>query len=415
MGLGRLFRMATVLLFCVLKAAAAAAGPGTDREGTETAAPALIELRKSFRPAPRPGRQTADPAGTERAVSPAGPAPTELRRLNAAAAALGESLQSSGTLRLPGIGGRVLVLEESITPVFEFDTGHRAILDAHGAIAPAVADEISRTWPGFAVVRPAPGDGLRGMIGGLLDAAGYESVLRAIPLTFGRGVWVRFTPDFLILRTERDLLDGETRAVSVVEDADALPAELRELAAEQRVRVVELTLAGLPAGSDHAPWRDPSGRVTTMGSDRLAPLLGEIAAALGLTLGPPDEFSSRPGDGPARSGRVIRRGETAVLVLDDPDPGAGNGQTRIALSGLGDLTAAVGALLRHFGMEAIGPTVELHRAFSHDAGPRFVIGVPGWLAQVGNRRLLITGAELPQPVRLFLTREGLDIFEYRSR
>lgn len=420
MKLGRQFAIGTALLVIAFASGAPAAevSPTPDAPGSAGAA-AEIELRKTFRSAPRPGRQPAR-AGDGRRSGGSGTreegsiTPSAARRIAAAAAALGEPLQSSGTLHLPGIDGPGLVVREQLTPVLEFGTGRRVIVDLHGAIPPGVSNEIGQLWPGYAVVHPPAGGDLRSLIGSLLDAAGYESVLRSAPVTLGRGATIRFTPDFVILRNERDLLDGETRALSVVEPAEALPAELRELAADQRVRIVELTPDGAPSGTDRAPWSDPYGRVTTAGGDRLAPLLGEIAAELGLASESPGGIFSRPGARPARSGRVISRGETEVLLLDDSAQGSGGG-SQVVLTGRADLNAAIGALLAHFGVPAIGPSVELYRPPSRGGAPRFVIGVPGWLAQVGERRLLITGAALPQQVRLFLTREGLDIFEYRTR
>ena len=80
-----------------------------------------------------------------------------------------------------------------------------------------------------------------------------------------------------------------------------------------------------------------------------------------------------------------------------------------------DLPEAIAVLLMRFGITAIGPTVEFYRAPPPGSPPRFVISVPGWLAESGGRRLLITGARLPPLVRLYLTREGIDIFEYRVR
>ena len=87
----------------------------------------------------------------------------------------------------------------------------------------------------------------------------------------------------------------------------------------------------------------------------------------------------------------------------------------IPLHSSSDLPEAIGALLRRFGIPAIGPMVEFYRAVNPDLTRRFVISVPGWLAEFGGRRLLITGATPSPLVRLYLTREGIDIFEYRIR
>ena len=75
----------------------------------------------------------------------------------------------------------------------------------------------------------------------------------------------------------------------------------------------------------------------------------------------------------------------------------------------------IGALLKSCNIPSIGPTVEFFRDPAPGSPRRFVISVPGWLAESGGRRLLITGAAVPLLVRLYLTREGIDIFEYRIR
>jgi hypothetical protein len=221
------------------------------------------------------------------------------------------------------------------------------------------------------------------LIASVLAAAGYESVETQKTLEFGRGSTVRVTPDFLIQRAARDLLHGELRAVSVVDPADSLPPELRELAAEHRVRLVEIDADGRPAGPDRAPWRDPTGRVTTVDTREPAMLLAEIGAALGLAT----DHAALPPDGPVRGD-----GSGADPALD-----------------------AVGMLLARSGVAAIGPLVELYRPSAARPRGRFVISVPGWLAEHGGRRLLITGAPPPPLMRLYLTREGIDIFEYRLR
>jgi len=345
-------------------------------------AAADIELRKTFRSDPRARSGNFQPSTRPYAANTP-PATVEADgstppRIVAAAAALGEQLQSSGTLFLPGVGERGLVLPGSTAPVLEIANGRHLIIDANRAIAPELAAEIERVWPGFSVLQPPADADLREVIGSLLDAAGYDSVLRAAPVTFGRDVSIRLAPDFVVLRSERDLLEGETRAISVVDRADALPAELRELADDFRVRIVELTGDGAPAGPERAAWRDATGRVTTMESARLAPVLGEIALDLGLE---------------------IEQSKAVPSVL----------------ASCTDLPEAIGNLLENFGVPAIGPTVEFYRAHPAGSTPRFVISVPGWLVEPEGRKLLITGASLPSLVRLYLTRQGIDIFEYRIR
>ncbi len=300
----------------------------------------------------------------------------------------------------------------------ETAAGRHLIIDRDHTIDPDVAGAISRRWPGFSVIQPPAGANLRDVIGSTLDAAGYDSVLRSAPLIFGRGVTIRVNPDFVVLRSERDLLEGETRAISVVAPDEALPSELRELAGKHRVRIVELTPDGAQAGFDRAPWRSTAGRVTAVESARLAAIIEGVAVALGFSIERQVLLPPAAGEPAISADLRIGRDGDATLVFERDDPSirehlAFRGETAIVMKSTGDLPDAIGSLLKRFDIPSIGRVVEFYRAPSSGSPPRFVISVPGWLAESGGRRLLITGAALPTLVRLFLTREGIDIFEYR--
>ena len=422
--LERMIRSAPVLFVAVLIVCGSESVPGGIEKGYAAEGSADIELRKSFRSTHRVGSHTSrsltrsgvgdapGDADDSREIVPA--------QLGAFAEALGEHLQSSGTLHLPGIGEKGIVLQASTTPILETAAGRHLILDRDRTIDPGVVDGISRRWPGFSVVQPPVGANLRDMIGSTLDAAGYDSVLRLAPLIFGRGVTIRLSPDFVVHRSERDLLAGETRAISVVNPVDALPAELRELAGEHRVRIVELTPDGAPAGVDRTPWRDPGGRVTTMGAAKVTAIIEEIAGAFGFLVERNVQLPAAAGESGIQAQLRISREGDAIFVFENDDPRihehlASRGETAIVMNSFADLPQSIASLLRRFGMTAIGPTVEFYRALPGGSPPRFVISVPGCLAESAGRRLLITGATIPPLVRLYLTREGIDIFEYKIR
>ncbi len=421
--LEKLIRRATALLIGIL-ALGASAGASRGAETGSGAAPPEIELRKSFRSLRRVGQQLSGGGRENRAGvdpgTPAGQPGVDPPRLGGVADALGEQLQSSGTLHLPDVGGGGIVLQAANTPILETVTGRHLILDRDRTIAADVVEGISRRWPGFLVVQPPAGAGLQTIIDTLLDAAGYDAVLRDAPLTFGRGITLRITPDFIVLRSDRDLLAGETRAISVVEPAEVLPPELRELAGQHRVRIVELTAAGEPAGSEQAPWRDSAGRVTTVEATRAAPVIEEIALALGCTVERRVPFPATA-EAPARTADLgIGRDAKTHYVFARADPGnresAGDSrEAAITVKSAAALPEAIGTLIERLGLTAIGPAVEFYRAAKPGARRRFVIGVPGWLVESGGRRLLITDVAPPPLVRLYLTREGIDLFEYRIR
>ena len=351
---------------------------------------------------------------------PPGPPKTPAGRppLGAVAEALDEQLQSLGTLHLPDVGEGGVVLQGATTPILATAAGRHLIIDRGRTIDPGLVDAIPRRWPGYSVVQPPAGSNLRDVVGLVLDAAGYDSVLRSAPLLFGRSATLQVTPDFVVLRSESDLLTGETRAISVVDPAEALPPELRALAGEYRVRIVELTPDGAPAGVDAAPWRDAAGRVTTMESARLTSIIEELAVALGLSVERHAALPAMAGQPSASADLRISRDEIAAYVFEKPDqPAPGylddTGDAKLVLRSAADLLPAIGALLARFDIPAIGPVVEFYRAPPPDSTRRFVISVPGWLAESGGRRLLITGATPPPLARLYLTRQDIDIFEYR--
>ena len=394
---------------------------GSAEDDPSATGPPDIELRKSFRPA-HAGRHASRSeirSGAEGDSSAPYDAGGDVRpHLNAVAQALGEQLQSTGTLHLPDIGVGGLVLHAATTPILETAAGRHLIVDADRTIDAGMVDQIARRWPDFSVVHPPAGADLRDVMGSVLDAAGYDSVLRSAPLIFGRGATIRLTPDFVVLRSEHDLLAGETRALSIVDATDAIPPELRELAAEHRVRIIELTRDGASVGFDQAPWRDPAGHVTTMETARLAPILAEVAEALGLSVERRVPLPAAAGEpGVSADLRISRNGD-ATRVFENSGQNfreqlVNQGETAIMLHSAAGLPEAIGLLLSRFGIPAIGPSVEFYRPSKTASQRRFVITLPGWLAEANGRRLLITGTTPPPLLRLYLTREGIDIFEYR--
>ena len=374
-----------------------------------------ITLRKSFPSRTAPGAEAAgvaadpSPGGRPGRRGAAVPAPPSGAGVAAALEAVGETVVIGGVLHLPDIGGGDVTLDTATTPLLELPDGRRLIIDASGSVPAGTARDIERRWSAYGVVRVTEGAGARALLAAVLPAAGYASLLRETPITFGRDATVRIVPDYVVLRREDDLLAGLTRAVSVVDDpADALPFELREMAAAHRILVLDLLdRDGSPVA--RPPWRDPRGTLTTVGAAGPALVLGELAEALDVGVEPTGESGTL----------MFTRGTATALVSTRPGAppaGAGEAPPRIAAGSIPELPQAVGDLLAALGIPAIGPTVEFFRSPARAAAQsRFTITVPGWLAEAGGRRLLVTGAALPVPLRLFLAREGIDILEYRER
>lgn len=395
---------------------------------------ARIELHKSFRAPARPESGVGSPPDV-RAGIPAGGeqgagrfAAGDASRTPgtgvaaALAEALDETLVTSGTMHLPGVGGRGLTLDAAATPLVDFATGRRVVLDPSGSIASADAAEIRRLWPAFAVLGRTPGQGTRELLDALLASSGYASVLRDSPVRFGRAASVRLRPDFVILKRDGDLLDGATRTLTVVGSAaERVPGELRELAARHRIIVTEVDEEGRPLSRGPDPWRDPAGRVTTVECRSGLVVFAELAEALGLEVERRARIAGGPGSPEIVADLRIAGGDAqALLFASAPDAStlealAAAGAQVSVVPRKSDLKATIGVLLERFGIAAIGPVVEFSRPAAPGIRPRFEISVPGWLAIAGGRRLLVTDAEPPEDLRLYLAREGIDIFAYRVR
>ena len=155
-----------------------------------------------------------------------------------------------------------------------------------------------------------------------------------------------------------------------------------------------------------APWRDASGRVTTMEAARLAPVLEEIAAALGLAV--ERRVPSRPRRGAGRQRRPAdepRRTRSLVFEKSARQAGVAGPRRRCGdraacgrRSAGGDRRAA-----RRFGIPAIGPTVELYRppppggAAVRDHRPGLARRVRRAQAPDHRCRAAAAGAALPDP------------------
>jgi hypothetical protein len=420
-------RTGSAAFFAVLLLAPFLAGAGTARAEGESGAPDLI-LRKSFsRPAKRAGALPASPQLPGAAAAPPASAPggagaeqrtaaveRRTEAITRVATLLGERLVVEGTLYLRDGRGPGMALDNGRTPLVDLGSGRQVILAA-GAEVPA--DEIRARWPGLGVVSLASGD-LRETLGAFLAAAGYAMVLRDTPVAIGREAVVRFRPDFVVQKEGDALLPADTYLLFVLPSpGEALPAELREAAREHRLELGEVFESGEPPPAP-SPWRDPRAPLTTVRARHPGVLVGEVAEALGIAVERKVPCLAALGEGAPEvvaDLRIARGTKRSLVFFHEIDADAAR---RLAEAGEDVLIAAPGApadaivarVLERFGIPRIGPTVQFHRP-----GPagRFTIDAPGWLAdREGGGRVLITPASLGTQLRLYLTREGIGVFEY---
>lgn len=381
---------------------------------------AEIILRKSFPPRspPVPGEEQPPrpAAGDAPAGSPAAPAAAAGEAggeaLSRGVAAIGERYVGAGVLHLPQVPAPGAILDLSRTPVVELANGRRLILDYRSVLDLDTAAAVAARWPAYRVV-PLPAGGLRERIGAILAGSGYAAVDTGAEVSFGHGASVvRIRPDFVVLKGRDDLLHGRTLALSVVDSPrGAVPPELRDLAAERGVAVSDLLNDGRGAVPLVTPWRDPAGRVTTVIAGDAGLVAAEIARVLGHEV---RRLRSAGGYG---SGWAIGP-DGGELVLAPPadesadSPSTSAGALEVPRDGEG-FAAVLGRLFERLELGAIGPVVEFTRPDPTTGASPFLVSVPGWLVEHGGRRLLVTAAAPPEPLRLFLVREGIDLFEYR--
>jgi hypothetical protein len=226
---------------------------------------------------------------------------------------------------------------------------------------------------------------------------------------------VRIVPDFLLLKRPESLLDGDLYIINVLDaPGEALPGEIRDLAREHRITVVEIL--PVPRGGTAfrgAPVRfNPSRKITA--SDTRA-LLGEVFALMGLDAREQFVYRFAEGDDPGlllevkadlfvegndrsvlvsfrdiapRIRRALEGRDVVSLVFDDGDP----------------LPHVLGRVLSSFGFSYSGPAVEFFRP-----DDRFSISVPGFYFLVRGRPTLLTAEALSPRIASLLAGSGIDV------
>lgn len=144
---------------------------------------------------------------------------------------LGEKWLDQGMLYLPTPSGGEVVLSLEEYPVARFSTGVQELIDFGGSLSADVRGLVEDTWRDYTVVSLAGSEGAAGMIDRVLRASGYHSVSGGLarPLVIGEDVAVAIPARWVVLRTEKSLLEGEVILVKEVPEQPgyALSAALR--------------------------------------------------------------------------------------------------------------------------------------------------------------------------------------------
>jgi len=317
---------------------------------------------------------------------------------------IGEEVSTSGTLSLPYPHGNAITIDNSTYPLLQVSTGRDLILDIDARMPEDWKTRIEDRWPGYRVI-PLPREGdFPDLLQEVLDAGGFHSLSRSERLSFGRDPEVSITPDFIVIKTPESLLDGELYVINVLESpVQALPREIRQLAEEHSITVVEILPVPGPAQSpDRAPSSTDHRRTKITASDtrtlltELLPLLGFTSAGSG-----PYRYPSR--DDPAILLEILPQfqlrweAQTLLVFFETPEESLlgelGTENVRpLVFAGGDSLAAVLGMLLTAAGRSYSGPTVEFYRP-----DERFSVAVEGfYLLNDGRPTFLTAGATSPR-------------------
>jgi len=124
---------------------------------------------------------------------------------------IGEKWMDRGMLYLPVASGGEVVLSLEDYPVARFSTGVEELIDFRSSLPGNVRAVVEDTWKSYRVVGLGDAQGPTEMIDRILRSSGYYSIKDGIarPLVIGDEVSVAIPARWVVLRTEKSLLDGE--------------------------------------------------------------------------------------------------------------------------------------------------------------------------------------------------------------
>ncbi len=333
--------------------------------------------------------------------------------------ALGESLASFGTFSFPTPDGSSILLDGSDFPLLRLSSGRSLILDLEGRLGAEESNRIEQSWEGYRVIPVQREGNLRRLMGSILAESGFYRLSLDAPLTIGRAGEVSITPDFLVVKSPDDALRGSLYLVSVHDDPDhSLPVQLRDLAGEHRIKVIEIFPAGGEVRAAEPPRGEywSPGRKFTASDPRL--LLGEIAPSLGMTVVEEPSLFLAPELRPLlRDRRAVLLSREGRLCLVTFGTGAdpcrdGTARTVSCLHGSGlPFPALLGEVLRSLGVPHRGPNLEFFLP-----GQRFTLTVPGFYVEdTDGRPVLVTGKDLGGHLSSLMTESGVNVLTWIVR
>ena len=328
--------------------------------------------------------------------------------------AIEEELRDSGTITRPLSAAGIVTLDNRQYPLLDLTTGRSLLIDIDGQMPQEWKDRIEARWPGYRVVEPRSEGDLRSLLSDLFSESGFHSVVRDSPLSIGKEGTIRVTPDFLLAKESRSLLEGTLYLVDVeLPGSEGLPHFIRKKARDHRIEVVEVGSGKTGDRGGKSPY--PRRRKKITASD-MRTLIGEVSSSIGLRVTPNHVHRPRgrnSGEGlqvEVTADLLIERdGRFCLLFLDPLDSWVtelldGEGVPYVA-AGINDpLHVVLGQILTRLGIPYSGPFVEFFRPRG-----RYAFALSGFYLDSARGPLFLTTEEPDNDVASFLSSRGINI------
>jgi len=328
--------------------------------------------------------------------------------------AIEEEMRDSGTITLPLSAAGIVTLDNRQYPLLDLTTGRSLLIDIGGQMPREWKDRIETRWPGYRVVEAESEGDLRTLLSDLFAESGFHSVVRDSPLSIGKEGTIRVTPDFLLAKESRSLLEGTLYLVDVEPPgSEGLPRFIREKARDHRIEVVEVGSGNTIERGGGSPDLRRKKKITA--SD-MRTLVSEVSSSIGLTVTP--NHVHRPRGRSSGEGLQVEvtadlliegNGRSCLLFLTPLDGWVtelldGEGVPYVAVGIHDPLHDVLGRILTRLGVSYAGPFVEFYRPRG-----RYAFALSGFYLDSARGPLFLTTEEPESDVASFLSSRGIVI------